>query len=118
MAWDHSITHFFQVVNTRDLDALGALLTDKAELDFPKAQPILGRDRILKFFRILFRQYPELHFQVQRKIVQGDAAAVHWTNEGTSRRGEPYGNEGVTILQREGDRISYISDFFKDTEKF
>jgi hypothetical protein len=35
-----------------------------------------------------------------------------------SRREEPYENEGVTILEMEAGRIRFISDFFKDTEKF
>jgi hypothetical protein len=33
-------------------------------------------------------------------------------------RQEPYENEGVTILEMKGHRVSFISDFFKDTEKF
>ncbi len=35
-----------------------------------------------------------------------------------NRRKESYKNEGVTILEMEDDRIRFISDFFKDTEKF
>jgi ketosteroid isomerase-like protein len=58
-----------------------------------------------------------LAFKVQRVIYQGDQAAVHWTNQGMNRRQEPYQNEGVTILEMRDNKISYISDFFKDTEK-
>ena len=43
---------------------------------------------------------------------------IHWTNEGISRRNEPYQNEGVTILELDGEKIAFMSDFFKDTEKF
>jgi len=31
---------------------------------------------------------------------------------------KPYENEGVTILEMERPRVRFISDFFKDTEKF
>ena len=55
---------------------------------------------------------------IQKKIIQGQTAAVHWTNRGVSRKNEHYENEGVTILEMEGAKISFISDFFKDTEKF
>jgi hypothetical protein len=45
-------------------------------------------------------------------------SAVHWVNHGSNKRGEPYDNEGVTLLIMEGDKIKWISDFFKDTGKF
>ena len=34
-----------------------------------------------------------------------------------SKKQEPYENEGVTLLELNGDAIISISDFFKDTEK-
>jgi ketosteroid isomerase-like protein len=113
-----TLVDFFQAVNRRDLDRLGHLLTEQAEFYFPKTQPLLGKDRILKFFAILFRQYPELSFDMQRVIIENNKAAAHWKNRGLSRKKTPYENEGVTILEFEGNRICFISDFFKDTEKF
>jgi ketosteroid isomerase-like protein len=68
--------------------------------------------------QILFRQYPDLVFTVHRTIVQGNRGAVHWSNRGKNRRGEPYENEGVTLMEFEEGKISYISDFFEDTGKF
>jgi ketosteroid isomerase-like protein len=109
---------FFDFINGRDLDQLGGLLREDATFFFPKTQPLMGRTQILRFFRILFRQYPELRFTIRRIIVEGPLAAIHWTNCGTSRKGEPYENEGVTILEEEGGAITWISDFFKDTNKF
>jgi len=115
---EHTVIKFFDLVNNRDLEQLGDLLTEGAEFYFPKTQPLHGKERILRFFNILFRQYPKLSFHIQRVIVQGQKAAVHWTNRGVNRRNEPYDNEGVTILELVGEKISFISDFFKDTEKF
>jgi len=109
---------FFQVLNEQDLVEADNLLAPQAELFFPKTKPMVGKDRILKFLKIFFRQYPELIFTVERVIHRGDQAAVHWTNRGLSRRKEPYQNEGVTILEMENGKIVYISDFFKDTEKW
>ena len=113
-----TVRKFFQVLNERDLVEASNLLASQAELFFPKTQPMVGKDRILKFLKIFFRQYPELIFTVERVIRQGDQAAVHWTNRGTNRRREPYENEGVTILEMEKGKIVYISDFFKNTEKW
>ncbi len=113
------ISHeFFTCFNNRDPERLRALLDEKAALYFPKTQPLLGADRILKFLHILFRQYPELFFTVHRTLVQGNRTAVHWTNRGKNRRGEFYKNEGMTLLEFEAGKISFISDFFKDTGKF
>jgi len=67
VAEELSIDRFFQFVNTRDLNMLEELLSEDAEFCFPKTQPVLGKKQIIRFFKILFRQYPELVFQVQRK---------------------------------------------------
>jgi ketosteroid isomerase-like protein len=112
------ISDFFTCFNLRDLDRLKTLLQEDAWLYFPKTQPLQGIDRISKFLQILFRQYPELVFTVHRTIVQGIWGAVHWSNRGKNRRGEPYENEGVTLMEFEEEKIFYISDFFKDTGKF
>jgi len=118
MSEDQTFLKFFQVLNEQDLVEANNLLAPQAELFFPKTQPMVGKDRILKFLKIFFRQYPELIFTVKRVIRQGDQAAVHWTNRGLSRREVSYENEGVTILEMEKGKIVYISDFFKDTEKW
>jgi ketosteroid isomerase-like protein len=118
MSLEQTVTKFFEVFNSRDMNRMKELLNEDAEFYFPKTQPLIGRERILKFLNILFRQYPELSFEVQRIISEGGNAAVHWTNTGRSRKKEPYQNEGVTILEMKGNKISFISDFFKDTEKF
>lgn len=113
-----TIRGFFAAVNTRNSDEMGNFLRPDAEFLFPKTEPLVGKDRILRFFKILFRQYPELVFDVKSVIIQDQRAAVHWTNRGTSRGKELYENEGVTLLEWEGDGIRFMSDFFKDTEKF
>ena len=118
MSLEYTVTKFFEVFNSRDMKRMGELLHEDAEFYFPKTKPLIGRERILKFLNILFRQYPELSFEVQRTICEGRNAAVHWTNKGHSRRKEPYQNEGATILEIENDKIIFITDFFKDTEKF
>ena len=112
------IHRFFEVFNQHDIKKLEDLLTPNAELYFPKTQPLIGKERILKFLSVLYRQYPELVFKIHRVIIEDDQAAVHWTNLGKNRCQEHYQNEGVTIIEFAGEKINFISDFFKDTEKF
>ena len=109
---------FFKALNRRDFTWMSERLVLESQLFFPKTQPLLNRERILKFFRLLFRQYPELTFDIQRVVQKGNQSVVHWTNRGIKRNGETYENEGVTWMEMEGDKIRWISDFFKDTEKF
>jgi ketosteroid isomerase-like protein len=118
MSKEQTFLKFFEVLSEQALDKADNLLAPQAEFYFPKTQPLVGKDRILKFLKIFFRQYPELSFTVVRVIRQGDQAAVHWTNRGMNRRKEPYENEGVTILEMENGKIRFISDFFKNTEKW
>ena len=113
-----TIECFFDSVNRRDLNQMEKLFTENAEFYFPKTQPLIGKDRIIRFFKILFRQYPELIFDMKRVIIENNRAAVHWKNAGLNRKSESYENEGVTIFEGSGNLIEYMSDFFKDTEKF
>ena len=117
---DSQITgrQFFDALNEKNFPLMEKLLDPDAEMFFPKTQPLCGRKRILQFLRLLFRKYPQLAFSVHRTIQQDNLTAVHWTNRGRSRHDEPYENEGVTLIEFSGGRIRFISDFFKDTEKF
>ena len=118
MADNAIIERFFNLLNRRALPEMDAVLTAEARLDFPKTRPLIGKDAILKFLRLLFRQYPQLNFTVEGIIREGSKAAVHWTNRGLNRKGEPYANEGVTLIDLDDSRIRHISDFFKNTDKF
>ena len=109
---------FFQALNERDFEIMETLLAADAELHFPKTQTLVGKQRIMKFLRLLFRQYPQLVFTIHRIIQQDDFMVVHWSNRGRNRHAEPYENEGITLIELSGRRIRFISDFFKDTEKF
>ena len=117
MMSDKPLIHkYFEMLNHRDTKEMEDSISPDTEFYFPKTQPLIGKKRIMKFLNILFRQYPELVFTIQRVIQQDDKAAVHWTNQGKNRRKEPYQNEGVTILEMQDGKIRFISDFFKDTE--
>jgi len=112
------IIRFFEKMSDKDLRALESALAEDAVFRFPKTEDLRGRERILKFFRLLFRSYPELRFEVRSILVDGDRAAARWTNRGRTRKGEPYANEGVTWMEWRDGKLSFISDFFKNTEIF
>jgi len=109
---------FFESLSAQNPGQMANFLKEDARFFFPKTQPLIGKERILKFFKILFRQYPELSFTVEQIIAQQDKVAVHWRNRGINRKNEPYENEGVTLFFFEDGLVSLMSDFFKDTGKF
>lgn len=114
------LTALFERLNARDTEGLAALLDPEAVLHFPKTAPLVGAERILRFFKLLWRGYPELHFTVRETLLAADGlrAAVHWTNAGRTREGADYANEGVTLMHLREGRVVWMSDFFKDTERF
>jgi ketosteroid isomerase-like protein len=112
------VIRFFEFFSTQNPGQMAGFLREDARLFFPKAQPLIGKERILKFFQILFRQYPELKFTVEHTIAEHDKVAAHWRNRGINRKNEPYENEGITLFFFEEGLVSMMSDFFKDTEKF
>ena len=113
-----SLHQFFNFFSAQDLTGLEAMLHREAEFSFPKTEPLIGREQIVRFLKILFQKYPRLTFTIQRIIIQKDTAAVHWTNIGYDRKGNGYSNEGVSVFEGEGHSFTFISDFFKNTEKF
>jgi ketosteroid isomerase-like protein len=112
------VIQFFEFLSTQNLSQMANYLKEDACLFFPKTQPLIGKERILKFFQILFRQYPELAFTVEHTIAQQEKIAAHWKNKGINRKNEPYENEGVTLFFFEDGLVALMSDFFKDTGKF
>ena len=105
----------FDTFNNRDISELERYLAEDAVFDFPGTEVIRGPKRILLFFKILFRKYPRLKFQILDILVDGDRACAVWSNDGEDSKGNPYNNRGVTIVRVKDGKIVFISDYFKDT---
>jgi ketosteroid isomerase-like protein len=108
----------FEAMNARDTSRLSGILAPEAVFHFPGTDPIAGPEAIARFLGILWRRFPELAFRTGRVIAEGESAAVEWTNEGKDRKGAPYRNAGVTVLELKDGKIVYLSDTFKDTAAF
>ena len=108
----------FESMNQKSLDTLSEILADDAVFLFPKTAPLEGKKRIAIFLKVLCCKYPNLTFSVGRITGDIQSAAAEWTNSGDTKNGEHYENAGATFLEMKDDKIIYISDTFKDTEKF
>jgi ketosteroid isomerase-like protein len=105
----------FTTMNNRDLSDLEQYLSENAVFDFPGAGIIKGRKRILIFFKVLFKKYTRLTFTVEDIVSEGERVCAIWSNEGEDKKGNPYRNRGVTLVNVSDGKIVFISDYFKDT---
>jgi len=73
------------------------------------------RDSLRRWFGRLFLLFPELHFKVKEVAVRGwswDATVmVQWENQGRTRDGQPYTNEGAHVLRLRWGRIVYLHEY-------
>jgi len=105
----------FKAMNSRDLSELEEIIDEEIVFDFPGVGRIEGHRKVLIFLKTLLRKYPELTFTVSEIITDEQKACVVWTNEGEHIDGSPYKNRGVTLIHFSGNKITFISDYFKDT---
>jgi ketosteroid isomerase-like protein len=98
-----------------EIIAYEKLITKKVAFDFPGAGRTEGARRTLLLLKSMLRKYPELTFTVKEIMVQENRACAIWVNEGRDRKGLPYSNSGITLFHFSDGKISFISDYFKDT---
>lgn len=106
---------FFDLLNKRDFDSLKEQLSPDVVFYFPGTNPLQGPNKVAQLMRIIYRKYPDLTFTVEDIIVQENKIAVAWENSGTDTQGNPYNNQGVTIIKIDKDKVVYLSDYFKNT---
>lgn len=104
-----------EVMNRRDFGRYDQYVAEDATLDFPGSALIEGRRRMVVFLRALLRRYPELTFDIENVIVDGNLACVVWSNRGKKSNSAPYRNRGITLVGMQNGKITSISDYFKDT---
>lgn len=102
-------------MNAGDFSDCDALLDEHIVFEFPGNAPLEGKRRTLLFLHALLRKFPGLTFTVSETIIEGDRACAVWSNKGRDTGGRPYENRGVTLFRFSGDRIVFMSDYFKDT---
>jgi ketosteroid isomerase-like protein len=105
----------FDAMNSKNVSLLDPHLADDVRFDFPGAGVIAGKKRVLVFLKALLRKYPDIEFAVQDVIESPGKTCIVWTNSALSQTPRPYRNSGVTLVHSADGRITWISDYFKDT---
>ena len=75
-----------------------------------------GRDQLARFFGMLFQVVGDLRFEHRHIMVLGDRAAIEWQDQGTTFRGEPFDNAGVTVMLFRDGLLVEMRDHL-DTQK-
>jgi predicted ester cyclase len=70
-------------VNAHDLNPIGDVYAEDAELVWPGLGPTKGRSAIVGFYATLLGAFPDVHVTIKRIIEQGDAVAIEYVSEGT-----------------------------------
>jgi ketosteroid isomerase-like protein len=105
----------FAAMNTKNMTVLEPYLSDDVRFDFPGTGELVGKKRVMIFLKALLRKFPDLVFQVRDAISEQDRTCIVWTNTALLETSRPYRNSGVTLVRCCNGRITFISDYFKDT---
>ena len=105
----------FEAMNTSDFSVYEDNADEDLSFDFPGVDTVIGVKRVILFFKVLLRKYNNLTFTVKEVIVEDQKACVVWMNKGEEKSGGVYENSGITLFHFKNDKVTYISDYFKNT---
>lgn len=108
-----TIAAYFTSVNTRDLDALGALFADDVELRPIGFAPLRGRDAVIGYYPRILAPFDAHHDEPQRIHVAGDVVTVEIGFTGRTRAGAEVAFDAVDIFDLDADgRIARLSMWY------
>lgn len=105
----------FDAMNTSNFTTFQENAAENISFDFPGVDRVEGVKRVILFFKVLLRKYKKLCFTVTDVLVDNEKACAIWTNKGEEKNGKLYKNSGMTLFHFDGEKVVYISDYFKDT---
>lgn len=112
--------NFFSSLNDNDLGELLSYFSEEASLVFPGSNALggfyLGKGKIKKFFDKLFILVPDINFKIINIVSSQKLLIVEWMSQGITKKGLPYENKGVSILEIENSLIKEMR-LYLDTEK-
>ena len=105
----------FESINKRDFLTFESIINEDIIFDFPGVDQMKGVKKVILFFNILFRKYTSLHFDIVEIIAEENKTCVKWNNKGEEKDGTFYSNSGLTWFHFQNNKVSFMSDDFKDT---
>ncbi len=93
-----------------DGEGMLALMAHDVEVRFLGQVDLRGRDEARAFFAFSAGLLEELDFRIERKIVDGEWAAVIWSETARTPAGVPWHNHGVDVFRVREGRISVLHE--------
>ena len=97
----------------RDLEAIVNMHADNCEVgNIISPEKFHGRDGARQFWTTYRDTFGEVHSEFRNIFGAEGCAALEWTTTGTSTNGSPFGYDGVSILEIEGEQVTRFRAYF------
>lgn len=93
-----------------DADGMLALFADDISLRFLGQADLAGIDDARRFFAFAAGLLADVDFRIERKIIDGEWAAVVWNESARTASGEPWENHGVDVIRVVGERVTILHE--------
>lgn len=93
-----------------DTDGMLALLSDNIFLRFLGQVDTRGINEARRFFAFAADLLSDVRFRIERKVVDGQWAAVIWSETARTMLGEPWANHGIDVLRVESGHITVLHE--------
>lgn len=104
------IEALYAAYTSGDGEAMLDLMADDLEVRFLGQVLVHGIDKARAFFAFSGSQLTDLDFRVERKIYDGEWAAVIWSETARTVAGAPWENHGVDVFRVEGGEITVLHE--------
>jgi ketosteroid isomerase-like protein len=100
----------YEAYDRGDTEGMLALLADNVSVRFLGQADLSGIEETARFFAFASKLLKDLDFRIERKIIDGEWAAVIWEESATTASGEPWENHGVDVIRVTAGRISVLNE--------
>lgn len=105
----------FKAISNKDFSDMETFMDDNIVLDFPGVKRAEGKKRVLLLLNAILRKYVKIKFDVHDVILDHNKAVAVWSNKGLTNTNENYENRGLTLVEFYNEKVTLLSDYFKDT---
>lgn len=100
----------YEAFGRGDADGMLALLADDVSVRFLGQVDLHGIEEAARFFAFAGGLLKDVDFRIERKIIDGEWAAVIWNESATTISGEPWENHGVDVIHVTDGRITVLHE--------
>jgi len=104
------VTSFYAAFLAGDANGMLVLLSEDVEIRFLGQAHLHGVDDARDFFAFSADLLENLDFTIDRTIIDGEWAAVTWSEKALTRAGTPWENHGVDVFRVQDEKITILHE--------